>query len=86
MEEQALARIHRIGQEKEVTTIRFVMKESIEQVSGLYDVRSCLTHQLTIDPAVRTENPRRQKGLCQAFAVSATLICFQNVVTEIAST
>ncbi|KAK2765699.1 DNA repair protein rad5 [Colletotrichum kahawae] len=32
IEEQALARIHRLGQTQEVTTIRFVMKDSIEQV------------------------------------------------------
>lgn len=32
IEEQALARICRIGQEKDVTTVRFVMNKSIEQV------------------------------------------------------
>ncbi|KAI1080148.1 hypothetical protein F5B20DRAFT_580546 [Whalleya microplaca] len=31
IEEQALTRIHRIGQTKEVTTIRFVMDDSIEK-------------------------------------------------------
>lgn len=33
VEEQALARIHRMGQTKEVTTIRFIMEDSFEQVS-----------------------------------------------------
>ena len=32
VEEQALARIHRMGQMKEVTTVRFVMKGSFEEV------------------------------------------------------
>lgn len=32
VEEQALARIHRIGQTQEVTTIRYVMKGSFEEV------------------------------------------------------
>jgi len=32
VEEQALARVHRMGQTKEVTTIRFVMEGSFEQV------------------------------------------------------
>jgi SWI/SNF-related matrix-associated actin-dependent regulator of chromatin subfamily A3 len=31
VEEQALARIHRIGQTKEVTTIRFIMRNSFEE-------------------------------------------------------
>lgn len=33
LEEQALARIHRIGQTSEVTTIRFYVKDSFEEVS-----------------------------------------------------
>jgi len=32
IEEQALARIHRIGQKKEVTTIRFYVKDTFEEV------------------------------------------------------
>ncbi|KAF8246923.1 hypothetical protein K440DRAFT_585247 [Wilcoxina mikolae CBS 423.85] len=36
MEEQALARVHRIGQKKQVTTIRYIMKDSYEQsIMGL---------------------------------------------------
>lgn len=33
IEEQALSRIHRIGQTRPVTTVRFIMDNSIEQVS-----------------------------------------------------
>ncbi|KAK2729877.1 WD domain-containing protein [Colletotrichum kahawae] len=33
IEDQALARIHRMGQEKEVTTVRFYVKDSFEEVS-----------------------------------------------------
>ena len=32
LEEQAMARVHRIGQKRPVTTIRFVMKDSLEEV------------------------------------------------------
>jgi len=31
-EEQAMARIHRIGQTQAVTTIRYVMEDSLEEV------------------------------------------------------
>lgn len=32
VEEQALARIHRIGQQRPITTIRYVMRGSYEEV------------------------------------------------------
>jgi len=32
MEDQALARIHRIGQKQEVTTVRFYVEGTFEQV------------------------------------------------------
>lgn len=32
MEEQALCRIHRMGQKRDVTTIRYIMKNSFEEV------------------------------------------------------
>lgn len=32
LEEQALARIHRIGQAREVNTIRFIVRDSFEEV------------------------------------------------------
>lgn len=37
MEEQALCRVHRMGQKREVTTIRYIMNNSFEEVSN-----SCL--------------------------------------------
>ncbi|KAK6855681.1 hypothetical protein PG995_007832 [Apiospora arundinis] len=38
IEEQALARVHRIGQTKEVTTIRFIMEGTIEKASSVSQV------------------------------------------------
>jgi SWI/SNF-related matrix-associated actin-dependent regulator of chromatin subfamily A3 len=35
-EDQALDRIHRIGQTKEVTTVRYIMKGSFEEVRGSF--------------------------------------------------
>ncbi|KAM3068187.1 hypothetical protein ACMFMG_011234 [Clarireedia jacksonii] len=34
IEEQALCRVHRVGQEREVTTIRYLMRDSFEEVSA----------------------------------------------------
>jgi hypothetical protein len=34
LEEQALGRIYRIGQDKEVTTVRFFIRDSFEEVPG----------------------------------------------------
>ena len=44
MEEQALCRIHRIGQEKDVITIRYIIKDSWEEVSASND-----SHGLDVD-------------------------------------
>ena len=33
IEAQALARVHRLGQTRDVTTTRFIMRDSIENVS-----------------------------------------------------
>ena len=33
IEEQALCRVHRVGQKRDVTTIRYLMRESFEEVS-----------------------------------------------------
>ncbi|PQE30180.1 SNF2 family N-terminal domain-domain-containing protein [Rutstroemia sp. NJR-2017a WRK4] len=35
IEEQALCRVHRVGQQREVTTIRYLMRDSFEEVSPL---------------------------------------------------
>ena len=35
LEEQALDRVHRIGQTKPVTTVRYIVKDSFEEVSLL---------------------------------------------------
>lgn len=34
IEEQALARVYRLGQTRPVTTVRFIMRNSIEDVRG----------------------------------------------------
>ena len=33
-EEQALCRVHRVGQQRKVTTIRYLMRGSLEEVSS----------------------------------------------------
>ncbi|KAH9217258.1 putative SWI/SNF-related matrix-associated actin-dependent regulator of chromatin subfamily A member 3-like 3 [Leptodontidium sp. 2 PMI_412] len=34
VEEQALCRVHRVGQERNVTTIRYLMRDSFEEVNS----------------------------------------------------
>ena len=36
MEDQALARVHRLGQQKEVTTVRFFVRDTFEEVSNVF--------------------------------------------------
>jgi hypothetical protein len=40
VEEQAMARIHRIGQTRPVTTIRYIMEDSIEEVKAISSLYS----------------------------------------------
>ena len=37
LEDQALARVHRLGQKREVTTIRFIVKNSFEEVCNFFN-------------------------------------------------
>ena len=46
IEDQALARIHRIGQKQEVTTIRLYVRNSFEEVR-FYFYAFCVTNVLT---------------------------------------
>jgi hypothetical protein len=38
IEEQALSRVHRVGQKRNVTTIRYLMRDSFEEVCALLDL------------------------------------------------
>jgi SWI/SNF-related matrix-associated actin-dependent regulator of chromatin subfamily A3 len=44
IEEQALARIHRMGQTKEVTTVRYVMEGTFEEVCCAHSDVAGLTY------------------------------------------
>jgi SNF2 family DNA or RNA helicase len=46
IEEQALARIHRLGQTRKVETIRFVVKDSIEDVRAYLSLFEMNTDQV----------------------------------------
>jgi len=38
IEEQALCRVHRVGQQRDVTTVRFLMRDSFEEVRSHNDL------------------------------------------------
>lgn len=37
VEEQALCRVHRVGQRREVTTIRYLIRDSFEEVTAIFN-------------------------------------------------
>lgn len=52
LEEQALARIHRLGQTREVTTVRFYIRNSFEEVRPTLDLIWC---KLADSPTVASD-------------------------------
>lgn len=48
LEDQALARIYRLGQRNEVTTVRFYVRDSFEQVSHTHTDARRLSNELPI--------------------------------------
>jgi hypothetical protein len=68
LEEQALARIYRIGQKQDVITIRFLMKDSIEKVIEP-PRRNCALKHLThsFSDIVRDRYPRQEEGISLVF-------------------
>jgi len=59
IEEQAFARIFRISQLQETTMIRFVMKDTIEEVCGPIAIPTAMTS--TPEFLVRQKGARRQE-------------------------
>ena len=55
LEEQALGRIHRIGQDKEVTTIRFCIRDSFEEVMSIFPVFSHFLFEMRHEPKEGTQ-------------------------------
>jgi len=78
IEEQALCRVHRVGQRRNVTTIRYVMRDSFEEVcytfpslrpssiSCLWRPESCYENQmLTLFPQQVVQIQKRKKLLAK---------------------
>lgn len=63
IEEQALARIHRIGQQKEVTTVRFFIKDTFEEVTSNFHLvsKSYNKNRLTVIHRQRILDLQRSK-------------------------
>lgn len=45
VEDQALDRVHRIGQEKEVTTVRYIVNNTLEEVRSYQHHLSYINHE-----------------------------------------
>lgn len=61
VEEQALARIHRMGQTREVTTVRFVMNGSFEEVyHPFFEQKDALSAYLLLQHMVKVQNRKSQ--------------------------
>jgi len=66
LEEQALARIHRIGQTQEVTTVRFYVRDSFEEVSCSRQGRTDSNYLIASYERARVEETARRYTACAA--------------------
>ena len=62
MEEQALARIHRLSQKKEVITVRFYIKDTFEEVSHEYTPKEASEKLMTFEARDGTSAIKRRVG------------------------
>ena len=70
MEEQALCRIHRLGQRKEVKTIRYRIRGSFEEVLFLFQllISNCRTRVLTVSQKVVATQELKKEIAAEAFS------------------
>jgi hypothetical protein len=64
IEEQALCRVHRVGQQRNVTTIRYLMRDSFEEVR-LYFTLEIMTLTRRADfPQASRRDPEAEEKAC----------------------
>jgi len=68
IEEQALCRVHRVGQQRKVTTVRYLMRDSFEEV--------CI-HTYQVVSSSQSASPRRFNYMTRAITLTR---CLQQVV------
>lgn len=71
LEEQALARIHRIGQKQSVTTVRFYVRDSFEEVSTTFPARKRNSQRVLINLTASHGTSRVEEESCRGLARSA---------------
>jgi SNF2 family DNA or RNA helicase len=64
VEEQALCRVHRVGQKRSVTTIRYLMRDSFEEVGHSISGGSIVEYLLTASTASR-RNSETEENACE---------------------
>ena len=71
VEDQALDRVHRIGQTKEVTTVRYIVRNTLEQVpQHQYPVLVLGMKDLTFAKRIRHQQSKKRNLAEQAFALA----------------
>ena len=64
VEEQALCRVHRVGQKRSVTTIRYLMRDSFEEVHR--SIPGCsIVEYLLISSIASRRNSETEENACK---------------------
>ena len=71
VEDQALDRVHRIGQTKEVTTVRYIVRNTLEEVRWPNKLHLVFKiKELTFKQSIRHQQSRKRNLAEQAFAMA----------------
>lgn len=64
VEEQALCRVHRVGQQRDVTTVRYLMKDSFEEVRNLLGYSQAVWFFWLTSTTASCGDPETEENAC----------------------